>query len=142
MKWNIIGFMKLAVLLLLLLFFSSCGVARRTKTITETKTVIQIDTLITVRIDTVTIKAVTSSVDTVYLENKVAAARSYINKVTGKLTLELKGKPHDVPVKINQTTVEKKKEIVTEIPILKIIFWLFMFLILLILIAFILYKIK
>lgn len=110
---------KLLVLLLSLLFLSGCGIMKKTKTIIRTETIIKVDTVVRVAIDTIVKINVGLITDTVFIENKVAVARSYINHVTGKIHLELTGKTFDVPVKISKRIVEQKREITKQFPALK-----------------------
>lgn len=93
-------------------------VCKKTKIITETK--IEVDTIIKVRVDTVTIidslplQRFLAGKDTLKLENKVAAAKTYFNLSKQKIVLELQGKGFDLPVKIQAT-----KTVTKEIPVKK-----------------------
>lgn len=103
---------KLFVLLILSLFLFSCSSMKKSRTITKTETIIKIDTIVKIRIDTVIKYAEAPLADTVYIENKVAEAKSYIDPVKKKIVLELKGKTFDVPIVIDKKIIETKKEIV------------------------------
>jgi len=118
MKWK-----YLLGLVLLLICFSSCGSIKKSRTITKTETIIKIDTIVKIRIDTVIKYAEAPLADTVYIENKVAKAKSYIDPVKKKIVLELKGKTFDVPIMIDKKVIETKKEIVKE---RKSSFWFYM----------------
>jgi hypothetical protein len=104
-------FFLLAVFSLALLLFglSSCGIMKKTKTITITETVIKIDTIIKIKVDTVPIVKTAYIIDTVRFENNYVRAKSYINLQTQKITLELTGKNFGVPIKINSSVTEKVK---------------------------------
>lgn len=95
--------------LLLLLFFSSCGILRR-RTITVTETITKIDTIIKVVYDTAIVIKEAKITDTVIIENKTVIARSYYNPVKNKIVMEVKGKIFDVPVQITQHRIETKKD--------------------------------
>lgn len=97
----------------LLLSVCSCGIIRK-KTVTKTETIIQVDTIIKVKFDTVRIIKEAFLTDTVLIENKTSIARSYFNPISRKIVLELKGKIFDVPVTIDVHKVETKKEVETK----------------------------
>jgi len=101
---------SLVLTLLVLLSCCSCGILRRTVTVTKTE--VRIDTVIHIVRDTVPVIREVEVTDTVIIENTTAIARSYINRASGKLTLELKGKPFDQVVQMSRTTTEKKTDIV------------------------------
>jgi hypothetical protein len=106
-------FYQLCVLLLLsCLFFSSCGVLKRTKTVTVTETITKIDTVIHYVHDTATIIKTGFLHDTVTVENKSAIAKEYYDFKTQKINLSLTGKTIDIPVYANIHTKETKKEVV------------------------------
>jgi len=114
MKCKHITSFALAALFLLSFALCGCGSMKRTKTITLTKTVIRIDTVIKVHWDTVAIVRSVPITDTVLIENKTSVARSYYNVKTQKITLELTGKMFGVPVSINSIVKERKKEVTTK----------------------------
>jgi hypothetical protein len=123
-------------LLLLSGLVSSCGIMRKTKTVTVTETVTKIDTIIKIKQDSIPIIKTEKLTDTVFYENKFVRAKSYVNLQTHKITLQLQNKSFDVPVKMN----ESKKQTVTDVTKeRKNVFWvymsIFMFLILIILIV-------
>lgn len=95
--------------LLLLLFFSSCGILKR-RTITVTETITKIDTIIKVVYDTAIVIREAKITDTVIIENKTVIARSYYNPVKNKIVMEVKGKIFDVPIQISQHRIETKKD--------------------------------
>jgi hypothetical protein len=106
MKWIIL----LLVFSLLVLFSSCCGL-KKIKTTTVTETIYQVDTVIKVVRDTVTKVVYGDTVDTLYIENEVASARTYYNVQKQKVVLELKGKVFDVPVTMNKVVRENKKTV-------------------------------
>jgi hypothetical protein len=113
MKWLYRIFCYVVLLLLFVLLFfglNSCQSTRRIRTTTTTVAAIRVDTIIHILYDKVPTVSVGTLNDTIIAENKTAIARSYYSPETKKITLELKGKPYDLPVKINQTTTEVKKE--------------------------------
>ena len=117
MKWK-----QLLLLSLFSVFLFACGSSKKSRTISKTETIIKIDTIIKVRIDTVIKFAEAPLADTVYIENKLAKAKSYIDPIKKKIVLELKGKPIDVPIIIDKKVIETKKEIVKE---KKTFFWFY-----------------
>jgi hypothetical protein len=96
----------------LLLLFSSCGILKKTKTITVTETIIKIDTVIHYVHDTATIIKTGFLHDTIIVENKSAIAKEYYDFKTQKINLSLTGKTIDIPVYANIDTKETKKEVV------------------------------
>lgn len=121
----------------------SCSVGKKARTITETVTVIKIDTVIKFVPDTV-LKLVSVLIqDTAEIETESAIARSYFNIKTQKIELTLKGKIIDVPVIMNQTikTKEKKFESERRLPF-AFYMYMFIFFITVILLSYIFYKFK
>jgi hypothetical protein len=96
----------------LLLLFSSCGILKKTKTITVTEKIIKIDTVIHYVHDTATIIKTGFLHDTIIVENKSAIAKEYYDFKTQKINLSLTGKTIDIPVYANIHTRETKKEVV------------------------------
>jgi len=94
------------------LLFSSCGVLKRTKTVTITETKTQIDTIIHYVHDTATIIKTGFLHDTVTVENKSAIAKEYYDFKTQKINLILTGKTIDIPIHANVDKKETKKEVV------------------------------
>jgi hypothetical protein len=90
---------RLLFFLFLGFVFISCGSLKKSKTITETVTITRIDTIIQVVRDTFTVVKTVTITDTAIVENTLSRAVSFINPVTGKLTLQLTGKIFDLPVK-------------------------------------------
>jgi hypothetical protein len=90
---------RLLFFLFLGFVFISCGSLKKSKTITETVTITLIDTVIKVVRDTFTVVKTVTITDTAIVENTLSRAVSFINPVTGKLTLQLTGKIFDLPVK-------------------------------------------
>ena len=106
MRW-----ITLFICLSLLLFCTSCCVFKKTKTTTTTTETYQVDTIVQVRIDTV-VKTVTGYIyDTVIVENKVAAARTYFDITKQRVVLELKGKSFGVPVVIDKVVEQTVKQV-------------------------------
>ena len=107
--------------ILLIVIFSGC--ASRKVTTTETVTIVKVDTLILVQVDTVPQIIEKYKTDTLYLENEFSRAVSYLNPITGTITLSLTEKPFSVPITINTITTvkEKTKEITKKNFLLKIL---------------------
>jgi hypothetical protein len=115
---------KFSILFILLTFvllsfsFVGCGIIRK-KTIIKTEKTIQIDTVIQIKTDTITIIDSTAlkrflAGDTLKAENKESVAKTFFNPSTQKVELTLKGKIFEVPLKINQKIIERKKEVETK----------------------------
>ncbi|NMC99097.1 MAG: hypothetical protein GYA62_05190 [Bacteroidales bacterium] len=99
---------------LLPLFLFSCCLGKKFKTQIETVTITKIDTIIKFVPDTIEkIKRVEIH-DTAFIENEIAAARSYFDTKTQKIVLSLKGKIIDVPVQIDQIIKTKEQSIERE----------------------------
>lgn len=93
---------------------------------TETITVIKVDTIVRVVRDTV-LKTVSVTLhDTAFIDNELSSARSYYDIKTQKIKLELKNKPFNVPVQLQKTQYVKQKEIIKEPDISKAA-WFYMF---------------
>jgi hypothetical protein len=90
----------------------SCGIMKRTKSITVTERVTKIDTIIHYVHDTIPIVKQSTLYDTVTIENKTAIAKEYYNFKTQKIVLSLIGKSFDIPVHANVQTKETKKDVV------------------------------
>lgn len=100
-----------SVLVLFLLFgLCSCGFTRRTQT--EIQTITKIDTVIKIVKDTVTKTVESLITDTVFIENEVARAKSFVNKATGTLVIQMQGKPFEVPVIAERKVIATNKEII------------------------------
>lgn len=108
----------------LLLSFSLQSCCIKSKTLTTTITETKVDTIIRIVKDTTVITKIVPITDTVRIETEVARAESYINPVTGKLTLMLQGKMFNQSVKLSKITTEKKKEIEQKPNFVKLIFGL------------------
>ena len=102
-KWKLLLFC--GVVLLFSLF--GCSIAKKTKTITTTLTVIHVDTIIRIIKDTIKITNEVYLNDTAFIEIETAKARSYYNPIKNKIVLEITGKIFNIPVKINKTTTTK-----------------------------------
>lgn len=119
-------FMTLLKLLVFVFCFSllyGCGIKR---IVTKTITIIDVDTIIQVRVDTVLIHDTLSlqkflSGDTLTVENKVARARTYFDRQTQTIKIDLKGLPHNVPVTIHAQQVVKNKEVT--MPVMRWYIW-------------------
>jgi len=111
--WKIfqVRFFLPVLLVFVLSVLCGCGILK-TKEIITTKTTIKADTIIRLHIDVFPV--IKEGYDTVKVENTTSFARSYINGASGKIILELKGKDFNVPVTIQQTTVETKKDVITK----------------------------
>lgn len=98
---------QLLLLLLLSVFFFSCGVLKKIRNRTETIVITKIDTIIKVKIDTIQKIVKVAIHDTAFLENTTSVARSYYDTVLNKLVLSLKGKVFDLPVTAGKITITK-----------------------------------
>ena len=94
----------LLVLVLLLLFTSSCAILKR-RVITLTETILQIDTLILIKRDTIPIIKTGYIHDTIKVENSTSRVVAYFDVIQGKYVVTLTGKPFTVPIKIKQHTM-------------------------------------
>jgi hypothetical protein len=89
---------------LLLLFTSSCAILKR-RVITKTETILQVDTLIIVKRDTIPIIKTGYIHDTIKIENSTSRVVAYFDVIQGKYVVALTGKPFTVPIKIKQHTM-------------------------------------
>jgi len=94
----------LSLLALLLLFTSSCAILKR-RVITKTETILQVDTLILIKRDTIPIIKTGYIHDTIKIENSTSRVVAYFDVIQGKYVVALTGKPFTVPIKIKQHTM-------------------------------------
>jgi len=98
-------FLKLfSLFIFVVLFLCSCC---STKKITTTTTKIKVDTVLTIKYDTVTIYKEVYLTDTVEIVNTTSVARAYYNVSTQKIALELKGVPFNVPFNFDKLVTTK-----------------------------------
>ena len=113
MTWIYSTLLRSAVFVWLLLSLYGCGVIQKTKTIT--KTIFDIDTILSVRLDyhltaaDIPLQKFLAG-DTLRAENKTSVAVTYYDVKTQKVELALTGKLFDVPVTLQATKIEKIKE--------------------------------
>lgn len=101
-----------SLLFLSLLFgVAGCGTMKKTKTITTTQTILQLDTIIQFKHDTIQVVKEVLIHDTAMVENSTSKARSYYSPKKQKIVLTLVGKDIPIPVKMNVTKTETKKEV-------------------------------
>ena len=122
------------ICLLLLYSTGGCSICRRT--ITHTERIIDIDTVIIVRTDTIERVGVVPlldiiSGDTLKVESSTSVARTYFNVHTNKIELTLTGKNFAVPVKIQSVVKEKVVERQPKFNIFEKITFIFSFLVIL-----------
>jgi hypothetical protein len=90
------------------LILSSCSTVHKWFTHTETITIVKVDTIIKFVPDTLIKIDSVYYTDTAKVDTPVATARAYYNVRTQHITLSLKGKIIDVPVKINQVAIKRE----------------------------------
>jgi hypothetical protein len=97
-------FILCSLFVLLSFGFVSCGIMRKTKTITTTQILKQVDTIIVVRHDTtIQVKEVTIH-DTAKIETPLLRAWSYYSPEKQKIVLKVQTHNESVPIKIKETT--------------------------------------
>ena len=97
-------FILCSLFALLLLGVSSCGIMRKTKTITTTQILKQVDTVIVIKHDTtIKVKEVTIH-DTAKIETPLVSAQSYYSPEKQKIVLKVQAHNESVPIKIKETT--------------------------------------
>jgi hypothetical protein len=103
-------FILCSLFALLLLGVSSCGSMRKTKTVTVTQILKQVDTVIVVRHDTtIKVKEVTIH-DTAKIETPLLRAWSYYSPEKQKIVLKVQEQNEKVPIKIKETTSQTVTE--------------------------------
>ena len=103
-------FILCSLFALLLLGVSSCGIMRKTKTITTTQVQLQIDTVIVIKHDTIPLIKEVMIHDTAKIETPLVSAQSYYSPEKQKIVLKVQTHNESVPIKINQTTTQTVKE--------------------------------
>jgi hypothetical protein len=90
--------------------FVSCGIMRKTKTITTTQILKQVDTVIVVKHDTaIQVKEVLIH-DTAKIETPLVSAQSYYSPEKQKIVLKVQTHNETVPIKIKETTSQTVTE--------------------------------
>lgn len=109
-EFNVVKWKSFFPLLLVLsVSFVSCSLQR--KSFQTIQTITKIDTIIRIVKDTVVKTKESLITDTVFIENEVARAKSFVNKATGTLVIQLQGKPFEVPVIAERKVTATNKEI-------------------------------
>lgn len=103
-------FILCSLFALLLLGVSSCGIMRKTKTITTTQIQLQVDTVIVIKHDTIPLIKEVTIHDTAKIETPLVSAQSYYSPEKQKIVLKVQTHNESVPIKINQTTTQTVKE--------------------------------
>lgn len=97
-------FILCSLFVLLSFGFVSCGIMRKTKTITTTQILKQVDTVIVIKHDTtIKVKEVTIH-DTAKIETPLVSAQSYYSPEKQKIVLKVQTHNESVPIKIKETT--------------------------------------
>ena len=102
---------NIIILIIVMSSLSGCSLFKAT-TVTRTETIIEIDTIIQVRLerDTITLREILT--DTVKIESKTGTSIAFVDPIKNEIVLSFQPKTFDVPLVIKEksvTTVKTKR---------------------------------